>query len=143
MGVLTTNTNTQQVLTTNTNTQERMTTMSASHVTWRDIPITRINTNMKDHQTDLTRKQPEKRVTWNENLLDIRNISPRVKTDKFRFPTQHKQVESTCNHFLCKPGQPCRNSRSESPSRSTTKMHCSPQLQKVVLHAVNQFPNQK
>merc|ERR1712173_417831 len=66
-----------------------------------------------------------------------------TKNDKFRFPTQPKQVEATCNHFLCKPGQPCRSSRSESPSRSTTKMHCSPQLQKVVLHAVNQFPNQK
>merc|ERR1712203_435419 len=75
------------VLTTQTNTQHR----AMSGVTWRDIPITRININMKEQEQ--TRKQPGKRVTWNENLLDIKTISP--------------------------------------------------QLQKVVLHAVKQFPNQR
>merc|ERR1712055_188361 len=127
------------VLTRQTNTQHR----AMSGVTWRDIPITRININMKEQEQ--TRKQPGKRVTWNENLLDIKTISPRVKTDKgkFRFPAQQKPSTPSCTHFICKPGQPCRNKRSESPARNTTKLQCSPQLQKVVLHAVKQFPNQR
>merc|ERR1712013_739300 len=70
------------VLTTQANTQHR----EMSGVTWRDIPITRININMKEQEQ--IRKQQGKRVTWNENLLDIKTISPRIKTDKFRFPAQ-------------------------------------------------------
>ena len=123
------------VLTTQANTQHR----EMAGVTWRDIPIMRININMKEQEQ--TRKQPGKRVTWNENLLDIKTISPRVKTDKFRFPAQQKPSQPSCTHFICKPGQPCRNSRSESPARNTTKLQCSPQLQKVVLHAVKQKEN--
>merc|ERR1712215_303718 len=102
------------VLTTQRSTQHR----EMSGVTWRDIPITRININMREQEQ--TRKQPGKRVTWNENLLDIKTISPRVKTDKdkFRFPSQLKPSTPSCSHFICKPGQPCRNKRSESPGRN-------------------------
>merc|ERR1711970_1441301 len=134
------------------NTDKHTTQREMSGITWRDIPITRINMNMKEQEQ--TRKQPGKRVTWNENLLDIKTISPRIKSDKdkFRVPAQQKPSTPSCTHFICKPGQPCRNKRSESPARNkrsesparnTAKLQCSPQLQKVVLHAVKQFPNQK
>merc|ERR1712179_554843 len=95
-------------------TEQAMT--DAQSITWQDIPITRVG---------------PKRVSWSKNLLDIRNISPRVNTQRFRFPAQPTQAGPAC-----RAGQPCRQAVS-------TKLHCSPQLQKVVLQAVKQFPNQK
>merc|ERR1711970_302625 len=65
----------------------------AQSITWQDIPITRVG---------------PKRVSWSKNLLDIRNISPRVNTERFRFPAQPTQTGPSCTHFACKTGQPCR-----------------------------------
>merc|ERR1712106_423891 len=128
-----------------------------SRVTWRDIPITRINTNKYNtEETNYPKQTPAKspsgeRVTWNENLLDIRNISPRIKTDNFKFPVKPKQSKTYCSHFTCRAGHPCRQTNSgtattssKKPTTTTTsQLNCSPQMQKVVFRAVNQSPNQK
>merc|ERR1712002_581696 len=140
-------------------------------VQWRNIPITRINNNsdtQMNHQRSFTQeaplqaqKQPSKRVTWSENLLDIRNISPRhsQSQNNFKFPEKPSKAtlgyishsghgSEKCSHFICGVGQPCRlknksssyssSNPSKSTSRSTTtQLNCSPQLQKVVYRAVN------
>jgi hypothetical protein len=76
-------------------------------------------------------KQSGKQVTWSDNLLDIRNISPRHSKDEFKFPTKPNttttkylsnntgQKTDCCNHFICGVGQPCRlKSRSSSSTLS-------------------------
>ena len=148
-------------------------------VKWHNIPITRVKTNYHDggnanrtsnHKKDETRKQCNKRVTWNENLLEIRNISPRVSRVPFKFPDRpsqpiidysHNSVQPPdhCRHFTCKADQSCRlKSNTESANttfppcytntfsngcQSATKLSCSPQLQKVVNRArtIKQLPN--
>ena len=86
-------------------------------VKWHNIPITRVHTNYyaggNDKRTtiqkvDVTRKQDSKRVTWNENLLEIRNISPRVSKEPFKFPNRpskpvidYSQPTDPCRHFIC------------------------------------------
>ena len=135
-------------------------------VKWHNIPITRVNTNYYDGSNATrtskpkeaeTRKQCNKRVTWNENLLEIRNISPRISKVPFKFqdrPSQpindysHPPDQSDhCRHFTCKADQPCRlRSNPESATngyQSATKLNCSPQLQKVVNRArtIKQLPN--
>ena len=143
-------------------------------VKWHNIPITRVNTNYYEGEGNAmrksnpkkgdTRKQCNKRVTWNENLLEIRNISPRVTKCKipFKFPDRPSQASSDnlhnsvqppdhCRHFTCKADQSCRlKSNTESANttfppcytntfsngcQSATKLSCSPQLQKVVNRA--------
>jgi hypothetical protein len=149
-------------------------------VKWHNIPITRETTHYycsegneirtSTHKKDETNKQSSKRVTWNENLLQIRNISPRVSKQPFKFPDQptqsssafsHNSVQPTdpCSHFIYKADQPCRlKSNTESTKttfppcytntftngyKSATKLNCSPQLQKVVnrARAIKQLPN--
>merc|ERR1712106_315833 len=126
-----------------------------SRVTWRDIPITRINTNKcKTEEINNPKQTPAKspsgkRVTWNENLLDIRNISPRIKAENYKFPVKPKESKTYCSHFTCRAGHPCRQTNSgtatnsKKPTTTTTQLNCSPQMQKVVFRAVNQSPNQK
>jgi len=43
----------------------------------------------KNHETyeAIKEKAKEKKVTWNKNLLEIKNISPRVKKESFKFPS--------------------------------------------------------
>ena len=94
-------------------------------------------------------------MTWNENLLEIRNISPRVT----KVPHNSVQPTDHCRHFIFKADQPCRlKSNTEAADttfppyytntftngcQSSTKLNCSPQLQKVVnrARAINQLPN--
>ena len=99
-----------------------------------------------------TQKQSGKRVTWNENLLDIRNISPRITQDKFKFPTKTNSTASDyCSHFTCRVGHPCRlkssptahTSTQSSIKPTTSQLKCSPQLQKVVFRAVKHLPHQE
>ena len=144
-------------------------------VKWHNIPITRVHTNYNaggnDKRTtiqkiDVTRKQDSKRVTWNENLLEIRNISPRVSKEPFKFPNSpskpvidYSQPTDHCRHFICKADQPYRLKNNTEPANtifppsytnsfkngcpSETKLRCSPQLQKVVnqARAMKQLPN--
>merc|ERR1719341_1328734 len=111
-------------------------------VRWRSIPINRINTNTTN--TGLQKLsisedvKTGKRVTWSENLLDIRNISPRHSKDQFRFPqtnsrstTEHQnhqgQQADNCNHFICGAGQPCRlKAQASSPYSPSSKSSSSP-----------------
>jgi len=116
-------------------------------------------TNLSNLRQTQVEKQPGKQVTWSENLLDIRTISPRYSKDQFRFlSTPNKTDDENCHHFICGVGQPCRlRSRSSSSSlhkatksqtivppsqyeastRPTTiHLNSSPQLQEVIYRAV-------
>merc|ERR1712181_187111 len=81
-----------------------------------------------------------KRVRWSEELTQVRDISPRYKASPFRFisPNRHNN-----NNNKNRSASPSRSSSTSSsrPSKSsitsTTQLHCSPQLQKVVFRAVN------
>ena len=120
-------------------------------VTWHNVPMTRINTNYSQHiqgqshqRDDKSCKRSDKRVTWNENLLEIRNISPRVSKARFNFPTAHST--NNCNHFIYGANQPSRTKDDTGPQwtksnnyanqtgvvQNTSKLRCSPQLQAVV-----------
>jgi len=45
----------------------------------------------KNHENyeAIKEKAKEKKVTWNKNLLEIKNISPRVKKESFDFPSSN------------------------------------------------------
>ena len=113
--------------------------------------------NLRQTQVE---KQSGKQVTWSENLLDIKTISPRYSKDKFKFPsTPSRTNDDNCRHFICGVGQPCRlKSRSSTPNlhkatkknsiiplsqyQSNTRpttiyFKSSPQLQEVIYRAVN------
>ena len=119
-----------------------------------NIPITRTVNNM------VSNAEPEpstphqmqnfspKRVRWSPELTQVRDISPRYKSAPFRFisPNRSKQRQTSCQHFQCTPGQPCRQTENEEKRQremqerkqhSSSKLPCSPQLQKVVYRAVN------
>ena len=111
-------------------------------VTWHNIPITRVNTKINadneakikvvDGLPNLMEAQPPvKRVTWNENLLEVRDISPRICKTRFRFPDP--QSISTQHQPQCMT--PSKEKQSPQPyarQLQTTHLRCSPQLQAVV-----------
>merc|ERR1711884_171465 len=97
-------------------------------VSWVNIPITRtVNTIVASVVEELQQQQQQgpKRVRWSEELTQVRDISPRYKAAPFRFQS---------------PSRGASPSPSSSPPRSrltSSHLHCSPQLQKVVFRAVN------
>ena len=133
-------------------------------VKWRDIPITRLDKNTYENGKPVnsqiqynsipaeTQKQSGKKVTWNENLLDIKNISPRITQDKFKFPSKtNSTAPDYCSQFTCRVGHPCRlisiptahTSTHSHIKPTTSQLKCSPQLQKVVFRAVKHLPHQE
>jgi len=120
-------------------------------VMWVNIPITRTVNTLVNNVSPQHHVSPKK-VRWSEDLTQIREISPRCKNVpwKFMVPSNNKNKnqpsnDQKCNgqHFICKPGKPCMMKSSESSpnnkstTTTTTQFNCSPQLQKVVLRAVN------
>merc|ERR1712193_366448 len=77
------------------------------------------------------RQQGPKRVRWSEELTQVRDISPRYKAAPFRFQSPSRRAS------------PSPSSSSSPPRSSLTSshLHCSPQLQKVVFRAVNNNNN--
>merc|ERR1712051_817422 len=122
-------------------------------VSWVNIPITRTANNimanvveeLQQQQQQQQHHQSPKRVRWSEELTQVRDISPRYKASPFRFisPNRHNNNNNTRN----RSASPSRSSSTSSsrPSKSsitsTTQLHCSPQLQKVVFRAVNNNEN--
>merc|ERR1719471_431490 len=103
---------------------------SSRPVSWVNIPITRtVNTIVasvvEELQLQQQQQQGPKRVRWSEELTQVRDISPRYKAAPFRFQS------------------PSRRASSSPPRSSLTSshLHCSPQLQKVVFRAVNNNNN--
>jgi len=130
---------------------------------WRDIPIVRISSRQNEENNRFTllntpskpvEKAKSKKVSWNSNLLEVKEISPRVNMNMFSYPTSNNNnINQTkdshcCNHFVCGVGQPCRLNNQNQKNNNTknngpvhmkkAKLNCSPQLQKVVFRAVNQ-----
>merc|ERR1712179_757987 len=110
-------------------------------VTWYNIPITRVDTNITDNKAktdvveglqNLTEAQPPmKRVTWNENLLEVRDISPRICQNRFRFPDPKKSSPLHQQGYLT-PSTDKEHSHPYARQLQTTHLRCSPQLQAVV-----------
>merc|ERR1711862_942214 len=75
--------------------------------------------------------QSPKRVRWSEELTQVRDISPRYKASPFRFISPNRKNNNR-NRSASSSSRP-----SKSIITSTTQLHCSPQLQKVVFRAVN------
>merc|ERR1712189_117717 len=82
----------------------------------------------KNHENyeAIKEKATEKKVTWNKNLLDIKNISPRVKKESFDFPS---------SNFT-------RNLHIEK-SIPANQLNCSPQLKRVVFHSFQSKDNHR
>merc|ERR1712083_523388 len=60
----------------------------------------------KNHETyeAIKEKAKEKKVTWNRNLFEIKNISPRVKKESFKFPSSNFTEKSIpANQLNCSP----------------------------------------
>ena len=120
------------------------------------------NLTNNSHTTDGS-SSGGKRVRWCEELEQVRDITPRVREQPFRFPVSHpapapvrhyapsyapvtNQTSSDptnrCRHFTCPAGRPCllaspgpgRGGRAASPRR-TARLPCSPQLKQVVARA--------
>merc|ERR1711920_1078442 len=111
-------------------------------VSWVNIPITRtVNNIMANVVEELEQQQPQqspKRVRWSEELTQVRDISPRHKSSPFRFVTPHRNRSAS-------PSRSSSSSSSTRPSKSSlssTQLHCSPQMQKVVFRAVNNNNNE-
>ena len=108
---------------------ENMYQQKESQLVWYNVPIIRTGNTSK-------------RVTWSDQLTDVRTISPRYKSNPFTF-TQHRP----CQHFSCPVGEACKMVQSwrvsQDPGLNTikTSLGCSPQLKKVVLQAVNNNSN--
>merc|ERR1719369_271040 len=110
-------------------------------VTWRNIPITRVDSNntgkeikakVVDGSQKLMGAQPQvKRVTWNENLLEVRDISPRICKTRFRFPDPQKSSPLHQQGYLT-PSRDNEPSQPYARQLQTTHLRCSPQLQAVV-----------
>merc|ERR1712066_1032156 len=108
--------------------QESASVMSSGSrpVSWVNIPITRtVNTIVASVVEELQQRGP-KRVRWSEELTQVRDISPRYKAAPFRFQSPSRGAS---------PSPPPRSSLTSS------HLHCSPQLQKVVFRAVNNNNN--
>merc|ERR1711920_876343 len=89
-------------------------------VSWVNIPITRTVNNIMANVVEELKQQPQqspKRVRWSEELTQVRDISPR-----------HKSSSSS-------------STRPSKSSLSSTQLHCSPQMQKVVFRAFNNNNN--
>merc|ERR1712227_318498 len=141
------------------NQSEKM--FESKQVTWVNIPITRTVNNIVNnasHHTNnnctnninnnntnsSTLSSSPKRVSWSPDLTQVRNISPRYKSSPFRFTSPNRRSRSSddCQHFSCVSGHPCRQQEQERKYKQTTsKLPCSPQLQKVVYRAVNSNNN--
>merc|ERR1712045_293429 len=110
-------------------------------VSWVNIPITRTVNNIMANVVGELRQQPQqspKRVRWSEELIQVRDISPRHKSSPFRFVTPHRNRSAS-------PSRSSSSSSSSRPSKSSlssTQLHCSPQMQKVVFRAVNNNNNE-
>merc|ERR1711950_12606 len=102
-------------------------------VSWVNIPITRtVNTIVASVVEELQQQQQQgpKRVRWSEELTQVRDISPRYKAAPFRFQSPSRRASPSPSY--------------SSPPRSSltsSHLHCSPQLQKVVFRAVNNNNN--
>merc|ERR1712187_688777 len=79
-------------------------------------------------QQQQQQQQGPKRVRWSEELTQVRDISPRYKAAPFRFQSPSRRASPS-------PSPPPRSSLTSS------HLHCSPQLQKVVFRAVNNNNN--
>merc|ERR1711933_183041 len=111
-------------------------------VSWVNIPITRtVNTivasvveELQLQQQQQQQQQGPKRVRWSEELTQVRDISPMYKAAPFRFQSPSRRAS---------PSPPSSYSSSFPPRSSLTSshLHCSPQLQKVVFRAVNNNNN--
>merc|ERR1712024_191303 len=105
-------------------------------VSWVNIPITRTVNNIMANVVEELKQQPQqspKRVRWSEELTQVRDISPRHKSSPFRFVTPHRNRSAS-------PSRSSSSSSSSRPSKSSlssTQLHCSPQMQKVVFRADN------
>merc|ERR1711902_102947 len=89
-----------------------------------------------------------KRVTWDENLCDIRTISPREPKKVFQFPVSTSKTKDRSNQFIFKVTQSCKLKTQEPgtllPSfplskkiqpdfqENQTQLGCSDDLQTVV-----------
>merc|ERR1712061_102584 len=110
-------------------------------VSWVNIPITRTVNNIMANVVEALKQQPQqspKRVRWSEELTQVRDISPRHKSSPFRFVTPHRNRSAS-------PSRSSPSSSSSRPSKSSlssTQLHCSPQMQKVVFRAVNNNNNE-
>merc|ERR550517_759684 len=111
-------------------------------VSWVNIPITRtvnnIMANVVEELKQQQQQQSPKRVRWSEELTQVRDISPRHKSSPFRFVTPHRNRSAS-------PSRSSSSSSSTRPSKSSlssTQLHCSPQMQKVVFRAVNNNNNE-
>merc|ERR1712066_887772 len=110
-------------------------------VSWVNIPITRTVNNIMANVVEELKQQPQqspKRVRWSEELTQVRDISPRHKSSPFRFVTPHRNRSAS-------PSRSSSSSSSSRPSKSSlssTQLHCSPQMQKVVFRAVNNNNNE-
>merc|ERR1712073_143361 len=110
-------------------------------VSWVNIPITRTVNNIMANVVEELKQQPQqspKRVRWSEELTQVRDISPRHKSSPFRFVTPHRNRSAS-------PSRSSSSSISSRPSKSSlssTQLHCSPQMQKVVFRAVNNNNNE-
>merc|ERR1712083_637620 len=80
----------------------------------------------KNHETyeAIKEKAKEKKVTWNKNLFEIKNISPRVKKESFKFPSSN----FTGNFHIEK-------------SIPANQLNCSPQLKHVVFRSFQSKDN--
>merc|ERR1712045_931939 len=116
-------------------------------VSWVNIPVNNIMANVVEElqQQQQQHHQSPKRVRWSEELTQVRDISPRYKASPFRFISPNRNNNNDRNRSAS-PSRSSSVSRSSSssssrPSKSsitsTTQLHCSPQLQKVVFRAVN------
>merc|ERR1711997_1062298 len=110
-------------------------------VSWVNIPITRTVNNIMANVVEELKQQPQqspKRVRGSEELTQVRDISPRHKSSPFRFVTPHRNRSAS-------PSRSSSSSSSTRPSKSSlssTQLHCSPQMQKVVFRAVNNNNNE-
>ena len=107
---------------------------SSRPVSWVNIPITRtVNTIVASVVEELQQQQQQgpKRVRWSEELTQVRDISPRYKAAPFRFQSPSRGASSPPSSYSSPPRS----------SLTSSHLHCSPQLQKVVFRAVNNNNN--
>merc|ERR1712107_507650 len=100
--------------------------------------------NNNNSSNSSTLSSSPKRVSWSPDLTQVRNISPRYKSSPFRFTSPNRRSRSSddCQHFSRVSGHPCRQQEQDRKYKQTTsKLPCSPQLQKVVYRAVNNNNN--
>ena len=94
---------------------------------WYNVPIIRTgHTNTK-------------RVSWSDQLTEVKTISPRYESRPFSF-----HQARPCTHYSCTEGQSCAlkgNSHVFQDPGLYNSLNCSPQMKKVVFQAVNKTPS--